>query len=560
MLCRSILGLLTLLVIAPVARAQSPATQELLALVPKEFGFCVVLNDVRGTWQRLENAPWFTSLKASPLGQAILTAPEFRDLKNFERDLKQHLDVDLATLRDDLLGDAAVFAYRPPQPGQPDEHGLFLVKARRLDALTRVIDRLNELQKQSGELKALDERQHGGVTYFRRVHDRNTHYYLQRGPVLVLSGKEEVIKAVIDIKGEAAPVYSALRRAGAEKAVAALWLNPRIFDAEIESKAEKKLAAEGKLLGGVLGYWKAVDGIVVAVDAQEHLEARLSLLVRTGDLPDAARKWFERPPQASALWRHFPKDSILAIAGRADFSELFDGLSELAPEKDRKTLMDAARKTVGAALGLDPFKDALPNIGPDWGLCVLPSNEAQQFPQALFALGVKPFPKQAPTDQAVYRALQFAMTLAIFAHNSKHDEQIRMGTAVQGSVEIKYLEGDKVFPPGFRPAVALKDGYLVVATAPEAIAAFVKREGDEPATDGTLFLRFAPVQLAKLIRHQRDKLANLAAERPGGPSRAAAEKNLDNLAQVLELFEQATLSQRIGEDELTWILRVRMAE
>jgi hypothetical protein len=365
---------------------------------------------------------------------------------------------------------------------------------------------------------------------------------------------------VIDVKGDAAPVYSALRRAGADKAVAALWLNPRIFDAELESKAEQKLAAEGKLLGGVLAYWKALDGIVVAVDVQAHLEARLSLLVRTGDLPAAARKWFERPPQASALWRHFPKDSILAVAGRADFSEMFQGLSELAPAKDRKTFMDTAQKTLGAALGLDPFKEGLPNIGPDWGLCVLPSNKTQQFPQALFALAVKPLPKQAPTDQAIYRALQFGMTLAIWHHNSKQDEQIRMRTLMQGSVEIKYLEGDKVFPPGLRPALALKDGYLVLATAPEAVAAFVKREDDEPPVDSALFLRFSPVELAKLIRHQRAKLANLAADRPGGPGVAAASKNLDNFAQVLDLFEQATLSQRVRDDELAWILRVQMAK
>ena len=561
-MCRTLmLGVVTLILLAPAASAQTPATQELLALVPKEFGFCAVLNDLRGAWQRVEEAPWFKALKASPLGQGVLSAPEFRDLANLERDLKQHLDLDWATLRDDLLGSAAVFAYRPPQPGQPEEYGLFLLKARRSDVLTRLIDRLNELQKQSGELKALEERAHGGATYYRRVHDKNTHYYLQRGPILVLSGKEDVIKAVIDLKGEAAPVSSALRRAGAENCVAALWLNPRLFDAELETKAEKKLAAEGKLLGGLLTYWKALDGIVVAVDVQEHLEARLSLLVRSGDLPAAARKWFERPPQASKLWRHFPKDSILAIAGRADFSELFQGLSELAPAKDRKALVDAAQKTVGAALGLDPFKEGLPNIGPDWGLCVLPSNEKQLFPQGLFALAVKPLPERAPTDQAIYRALQFGMTLAILHHNSKHedDRQIRMGTVMQGSVEIKYLEGDKVFPPGFRPALALKDGYLVVATAPEAIPAFVQHPDDHAPTDGALFVRFSPIQFAKLIRHRRDELAALA-DRPGGAGGAAAAKNLDNLAQVLELFEQATLSQRVREDELAWILRVEMAK
>ena len=75
-----VLGFLMLIAVAapPGASAQTPATQELLALVPKDFGFCAVLNDLRGTWQRVEDAPWFKALKASPVGQAIARLVSWR--------------------------------------------------------------------------------------------------------------------------------------------------------------------------------------------------------------------------------------------------------------------------------------------------------------------------------------------------------------------------------------------------------------------------------------------------------------------------------------------------
>src|SRR5207253_9096146 len=109
---------------APVAAQPLAPPDDLLTLVPKEFGFCLAVNDLRGHWQRLEQAPWVKALKQSPVGQAILNAPEFQELAKFERDLQQHLGVNLPTIRDDLLGDAVVFAYRPPGTAPANaEHG-----------------------------------------------------------------------------------------------------------------------------------------------------------------------------------------------------------------------------------------------------------------------------------------------------------------------------------------------------------------------------------------------------------------------------------------------------
>ena len=48
-------------------------------------------------------------------------------------------------------------------------------------------------------------------------------------------------------------------------------------------------------------------------------------------------------------------------------------------------------------------------------------------------------------------------------------------------VEIKYLANDKAYPPGLQPAFALKGGYLVLASSPEAIRRFTPPTGRTPS-------------------------------------------------------------------------------
>ena len=55
-------------------------------------------------------------------------------------------------------------------------------------------------------------------------------------------------------------------------------------------------------------------------------------------------------------------------------------------------------------------------------------------------------------------------TLARVQLNAKADEPVRVETLRKEGVEIKYLTHDKLFPPGFRPAYSLRDGFLVIAT------------------------------------------------------------------------------------------------
>src|SRR5262245_59982363 len=543
-------------------RAQAPAP-DLLALVPDDFGFCLTGDDLRGHWLRFEQAPWVKAFRQSPLGEALFSTPEFRELTKFQRDLEQHLEVDWPTVRDEIVGDDVVFAYRPPHADKKDEQGLLLLRARQPDALERLIRNLNKVQLAARELKALESHQYKGVTYHRRVHEKGAPWwYLVQGSVFALASSEASVKAVIERPARPAAVRTALRRAGAEGALAALWLNPRFFDADLKAKAEQSLGPDGRLFAGLLEHWKALDAILVTIDIHEDVELRLSLLARPGDLPAAAKDWFTRRGQTSELWQRFPENSIFTLAGRTDFRALADGMLELAPPAIRKFIVDAVTKKVDAAVGLDPLRDVLPNIGPDWGVCVLPAQTGKDCPQAMFALAVKAGPKEAAVDKALFGAIQFFVRLALFDHNNRSldDAKIQMRTLRKGDVEIHYLTQDRQFPPGFQPAFALKDGYLLFATSPAAIEQFQRRtKTASAATDEVLMLRLAPSELAKLIRLHRDHVLDQMVQKNGQP-KATAEQHLTALLGVLDLCRTVSLSQRNGDDQLAWIMRLRMSD
>src|SRR5262249_16622093 len=157
------------------------------------------------------------------------------------------------------------------------------------------------------------------------------------------------------------------------------------------------------------------------------------------------------------------------------------------PPPIRSAFMDGLKKSVGAALGLNVLRDVLPNVGPDWGVCVLPTATLSSpgpadegktaqvdqavWPQAVAALAVRPGDKKV--DQALLKGVHLAAGALVFFYNQSHsDDPIQLKNTVQDKVEITYLANDKLFPRGVQPAFTLKDGYLIVASSPAAIAGF----------------------------------------------------------------------------------------
>src|SRR4051794_9682375 len=123
---------LTLLVTSVVAAPAAAAPRdEVLRFVPDDVGFCLVVQDLRGTSADVLSSPFAEAFARSPLCAGLAGAAEWKQLGDVEKYLKDHLGVGWKELADDLLGDGFAFAYRPGPPDKPEqEQGAFLVRAR----------------------------------------------------------------------------------------------------------------------------------------------------------------------------------------------------------------------------------------------------------------------------------------------------------------------------------------------------------------------------------------------------------------------------------------------
>jgi hypothetical protein len=545
--------LLVWLGFVPFATAQAaPFRYELLNLLPDDFAVCVVMHDLRGHSARWEKSAWLKTFRASPLGKSFLDAPEMQQFSQWESEMKKHLDLDWPTLRDDLLGDTLILSYSPGAKNKPDdERGLLLLHTRNPDRLRSFIDKLNEAQTKSGEVK-LTELKYKDHTYHHRKEKSKAQYYFVKGTLAVIVSKEDVLHAFLDRRSAVAndnPWAKRFQKAGADSAFVTMCVNPRMLDAEVLHNHKKD--------DPFPGYWRALEAIFVTVTVQDEADLRISIQANPQQLPAWAKSAFTHSAPTSALWQRFPEQSIITIASQTDFSGATDALKLLMPEKDRKKLT-GDWQAFGLLLQLDPFKDVLPNIGPDWGVCVLPSKDAKQLPQAMIALAVKPGTKEQPTDQALFKAVELFTRFSLLDHNQKNpDSVIRLESVKQDKVEVKYLTNDKLFPPGIQPACALKDGFLIFATTPDAIATFRPRDKQADARKDTLLVRVSAPELGRLLEHRREHIVSTLIEQKMPP--ANARKNFANVVGLLGLFDHLTLSQHGGDGQATWSLRLTPA-
>src|SRR5438445_10895592 len=96
----------------PDLRAATPR-EELLRYVPEDVAFCLVIQDLRGHAADLAASPFATTFKGTSLAASFSASEDMRKLLDAEKFLHATLMIDPVKLRDEILGDALVPAYRP---------------------------------------------------------------------------------------------------------------------------------------------------------------------------------------------------------------------------------------------------------------------------------------------------------------------------------------------------------------------------------------------------------------------------------------------------------------
>ncbi len=553
--------LLALTAARAVAAGSASPADEVLRFVSADVGFCFVARDLRARGAALAESPFVAGLRKTRAGEAIVHGREVAKLDELQAQLKGQLGMGWEQLRDDIFGDAVVFAYRPGPPDKPEaEEGLMLLRARAAAPLAELVARLNELQKRSGEVSEIEERRHNDAAYFCRVErDRPPLYYHLRGPVLLLSSKESMLLRAIDLEREtpaaAEPAVARhLRDLGVDRAVLALWVNPRAFDAQLAERA--KLAGHGAASLRVFSrYWQALDGVALALTLDKDVSLGLAARARPADLPPAARRFFSEASRPSDLWHAFPDGCLLAAAWRVDFGALAELVAEFLPEEGGAEFRAGLSRALGPPLGKDFSKDVLPCLGPDLGFCAFaPAPDAKAWsPQGFAALKVAPGgDPDSPVDRALVAAAHSVAQLVVWAHNSKDaDHPLALKTAFQGKREVQYLFGEGALPPGLQPAFGLHTGYFVVATSPEVLRQFDPGpwQALKPG-EPTPLLRVGLKEWRNYLSQRQEPLSQALAEKEGQPPEVIRGR-LEGVATGLEFFDRLEVHQCIGPGQVT---------
>jgi hypothetical protein len=564
--------LLGVLVLVTPLRAATPR-DELLRLVPDSVGFCLVVQDLRGHAAAWQSSPLIEQLRRSSLAAKIHQSDDFKKLDRLEARMKEKLGLGWARLRDDLLGDALVLVYRPGPPDKPEqEQGLFLVRARNARVLADLIERLNKVQKEDGALRELEERRHNGVAYYRRVErGKAPSFYYVNGPIVAMSEQEEILRECMDCgrlrAADAVPeVTRRLRELDADRALLAMWLNPRAFDADVESKVESAAADRAPTVKHFARYWKALESVVLALTPTERdINLSVGVRARAEELPPSARRLFHEASVSTEVWRHFPEQALFAMGGRIDGVALFDVLGGFLSAENRQSLHDGLNRQVGALLGEEDFaRDVLPMLGPDWGFCVLApaTGDKSWLPQSLFVLRIEAARAKRFLDRKLIGMLDFAARLVIFGHNNQHpDKAMALKTTDVDQQEVHYLTSERGLPPGLQPAYGMVSGYLALASSLDGLRRFVQTPAGPAPPPG------APVPLLRIsvkdwrayLKDRREPIVRFLAE-TNKLEPAAADRQLNDLLTGLQFVDRIELRQRTAPGQVVFTFAVQTAQ
>lgn len=528
-----------------------------LRLVPREAGVTLVVPALREHAREILGSPLVERLTELPAWRAWLETPAGRRLQTARAEVEAALGADLATVRDELLGDAvALTMVWPPGEDDPDAaDGLLLTRVRQRPLLDRLVQRVNELERNDGTLAKVVERRHRGVAYQVRMFQPGTRpddYHAVLGDdIFAWTSSEALLRGAIDrqLDGgglDSEPRAAAMRAALPTRSLATLLVDPLAltrFSGELpeDDPAVRLLSRYARALTyvGAALEWK--DGPILHI--REALDPAL--------LDEPLRRWAARPGGAGVLVRRVPRSAPVLAAGHVDFSAAGDWALGLVPEAERGRAESVLAVLQGIFLGLDIRSEILPRLGPGLLAYVGEPDGPEEFPLVI-ALGLGGSPEDRPSlGAAVDNALRTLLALATL--DAKRGPAARLASREVHGVRVTSLVG------GSRPvSYAVGPGFVALGTTPEAVGAFAGEPpaGGNPTLDRLREAYFPDAEtylcadldaLRRLAIDRREALTRRLAGDRGGDT-AAARRDLDAALDLIGLFHAAFAVSRMEPD------------
>jgi hypothetical protein len=361
---------------ATSANGSGPA-DDLFRLVPADSGVTLAVEDLRGHSREIRESPLFEGLRKLPVVQSWLASDRFRMIERTSNEVRTGLGISLETLRDDLFGDAVVFALQPGPATQPDlAQGLLLVRPRNRELIARLLRSLNEIQTRSGELDRVESRSRGTLTYMVRhfkAGQRPAEFTVQLDDgTFAWSNSEGMIQGVIDRKGGTGsglgddPRFRKVRKGLPDRAMVSLFVNPRLLDRLILDPTRSSKTTSDRLANQLVRYVGALGQVGFAVQWREGFVIHSHEVLEPEKLEPWLKEWLTRPTsplpsQANSL-ALVPSTAVAIVSANLDFQAIAEMVDALTPNESKTSFANLKLAAQGVLFGHDPITWLLPRL------------------------------------------------------------------------------------------------------------------------------------------------------------------------------------------------------
>lgn len=547
---------------APVVGAADPG-DELLRLVPADSGVTLAVEDLRGHAREIVGSSLYEGIKAFPPVQVWLASNSFRKIEQASKVIETSMGLSFTAIRDDLLGDAVIFALQFGPPGRPEEaRGLLLIRPREKTLVPSLLKTLNDLQTKSGELLAVEARTRGPVSYMVRTFKqagRVSEFYAQLDDgSLAWSNSESMIQGVIDRKRNPAgglgddPAFRKVRQGLPDRSLVSLFVNPRLLERLVSEPSQPSSPPNDRLAAMLARYLRSISQVGLALQWREGFHLHSHEVIDTEKLDPWLRRLMTRPSLAARMLDRVPASAVALFSANLDLEALRGAASNLIPDNDIPALDNLKLVLQGILLGHDPLVDILPRLGPEMlvYLDVEPDRaHARRLPMVAVLGSTGPIGAVdlvAPIENA------FRTAFAFYALDAKRRvEHLQVENRLLGDARLTLLTD------GLRTLIAARvdRDRIVLGNSTEALARFAA--GKSQSTLSSLRTKYVPeaetfaiVDMRRLVAEVRDlrgPIAGFLAARSGRPV-ASADQDLGQLLSLAELFQAATFSTISNRD------------
>ncbi|HEU5119118.1 MAG TPA: hypothetical protein VFT74_21185 [Isosphaeraceae bacterium] len=560
-----LLFLLGLLLGGTLALAADRPADALLRIAPEDASLTISVENLTERRQAFLGSPLGEALQTLPSYQRWRASAGFARFLKAKKEIEQALGTDLRTAADDLLGDAVVLVLRVEPGGATDDpRGLLLLKFQNEATVKKLIDSLNQGERQAGTLVGLETRKQGNQPYTLRRFAKGTKpdeaYAILPGNVFVWANSEALVTGVLDRQDRDSGLlanadFASVRSGLPAQAVASVYVSGhflRLIPTEAPEDAE---AGQRVILKAIRQYLDSVRYAGMSLRFDD--DVRLDTLERRSvdELGPIAKTALPPGSGFEELLSRIPTDSIAVAAGRLDLDAVKQAVFLWMNAEQRQRASHLLETLSGFTLGRSLSDEVLPALGPGAVGVLAPPRSGRAHPgRPLLLFGLE-FRGGEPMARALENGVRSAFTLAALDPRRGGESRNLGSRTIDGQPLVTLNGADTILAAGVSPSV------LALGNQPESVAGFLS--DPEPSADSpepmALRDRTARFPEADVFLHvdlnaayrlgtrlQTWLVRSVSADRGG--DEASARRDVEQVLGLMRLFRAGYLTRSVSDD------------